>query len=519
MAASSFYELPRLLILMGTAFLVSLETDLTNAASTVTKDYCEGETFRGRCSYDEVISIDSATYGRMQLDRCVQVNMGYVGCQANVLDIADEKCSGRRSCDVTVPDPEFERRRPCLELKSYLLVSYHCAKVLIPDSNDCRVARSLSSSSSSSRHPPSQPSSGQLASIVAAETGCGSPDRPWIVEVPYGQQINLTLVDFTTTRRQGSPSPTDGTGIGTGAGAGAGAGGRVAAAAAAAGCVRYARVVERSADGKREESVDVCGRQGRERRVYSSRGHVVRVIMDVTQAENPNYFLIGYQALGCPDPVLPEDQYFIRADDGDLVIGCRHSPDRWRLTCRHDNQWQGEVTVNCTSGNVLSSEVIDSPEKEKSPNAVLVAVLCIMLILLVLLTALIAVLLYKRRRRLSRPPFSEERHQTTVKETKPDSESVTYTADEPDDDTDDVTKSRKNQRYGRHVTRHSSDQNSRRHHGHHHRHHVYDSPIVTKNEDRGERGSEYEKVETCQTIGHFSSHIWNTPLPKVPGQS
>lgn len=94
----------------------------------MTKDFCEGETFRARCSYDEVIMIDSAIYGRMRQDRCVKVDMGYLGCHEDVLDIADDKCSGRRRCDVTIPDPDFEKRRPCLELKSYLLVSYHCTK-------------------------------------------------------------------------------------------------------------------------------------------------------------------------------------------------------------------------------------------------------------------------------------------------------------------------------------------------------------------------------------------------------
>ena len=38
-----------------------------------------------------------------------------------------------------------------------------------------------------------------LSSRLAADTGCGSPQTPWIVEVPPGQRVNLTLVDFTST--------------------------------------------------------------------------------------------------------------------------------------------------------------------------------------------------------------------------------------------------------------------------------------------------------------------------------
>lgn len=72
--------------------------------------------------------MDRATYGRMKLDKCVKMDMGYIGCQANVLPIADEKCSGRRSCDISIPDTDFEQIRPCLELKSYLQASFHCVK-------------------------------------------------------------------------------------------------------------------------------------------------------------------------------------------------------------------------------------------------------------------------------------------------------------------------------------------------------------------------------------------------------
>ena len=46
--------------------------------------------------------IQSAFYGRMRLGRCVRMNMGYIGCEANVLDVADQKCSGRQRCEIKV---------------------------------------------------------------------------------------------------------------------------------------------------------------------------------------------------------------------------------------------------------------------------------------------------------------------------------------------------------------------------------------------------------------------------------
>ena len=38
---------------------------------------------------------------------------------------------------------------------------------------------------------------GYLSSEVAATTGCGSVSSPWILEAKPGQNLNLTLLDFT----------------------------------------------------------------------------------------------------------------------------------------------------------------------------------------------------------------------------------------------------------------------------------------------------------------------------------
>ena len=39
--------------------------------------------------------------------------------------------------------------------------------------------------------------SGYLSSLVTEETGCGTASTPWILEALPGQNINLTLLDFT----------------------------------------------------------------------------------------------------------------------------------------------------------------------------------------------------------------------------------------------------------------------------------------------------------------------------------
>lgn len=90
------------------------------------RDFCEGETFQARCPPGEVVLIQNATLGRMKLGRCVQIDMGYLGCAGDVLDVADIKCSGRRECDISIPDPVIKLKKPCMELITYLEISYGC---------------------------------------------------------------------------------------------------------------------------------------------------------------------------------------------------------------------------------------------------------------------------------------------------------------------------------------------------------------------------------------------------------
>ena len=90
-------------------------------------EYCEGETLSILCGQSETIRINTALYGRMQLGRCVKVDLGYLGCQTDVLSIMDRLCSGRTSCQIdTVNRGIFNVNVPCSELQVYLHVEYAC---------------------------------------------------------------------------------------------------------------------------------------------------------------------------------------------------------------------------------------------------------------------------------------------------------------------------------------------------------------------------------------------------------
>lgn len=99
-------------------------------------EYCQFETFVATCedveinyddkSFEQLILIDSARYGRMHTGRCVSKDYGYLGCSDDVTTLLDALCSGRSSCSFPVPWLR-EIIHPCpKDLISYLNVTYHC---------------------------------------------------------------------------------------------------------------------------------------------------------------------------------------------------------------------------------------------------------------------------------------------------------------------------------------------------------------------------------------------------------
>ena len=100
------------------------------------EEYCSLEAFRPQCWKNEVVVVENAYYGRRRTGKCISVTEAnklsrhgpeYFGCYANVLRIVSRKCSGRKECEISVPDTELEQTMPCLEgLKMFLEVRYSC---------------------------------------------------------------------------------------------------------------------------------------------------------------------------------------------------------------------------------------------------------------------------------------------------------------------------------------------------------------------------------------------------------
>ena len=94
------------------------------------QEFCHNERFLAECGSDEVILMTLAQYGRMALGRCVKKDYGYIGCGTDVIDIAHAYCSGRRTCEIAVPNAILDAlEQPCPEdFKSYLKATYNCQR-------------------------------------------------------------------------------------------------------------------------------------------------------------------------------------------------------------------------------------------------------------------------------------------------------------------------------------------------------------------------------------------------------
>ena len=73
----------------------------------------------------------SAVYGRMEIGRCVEEDIGFLGCQNDALDTMDEACSGRQACEVLITKQEFRKEvaGACRgALFGYAQISHRCQR-------------------------------------------------------------------------------------------------------------------------------------------------------------------------------------------------------------------------------------------------------------------------------------------------------------------------------------------------------------------------------------------------------
>lgn len=92
-------------------------------------EYCNMESFDATCPEGDVILMTHAQFGQMRLGRCIEVDLGYVGCYGDVLGLLDRTCSGKTSCSVAVGGRDMASTSNCAKsLMQYLEADYKCVK-------------------------------------------------------------------------------------------------------------------------------------------------------------------------------------------------------------------------------------------------------------------------------------------------------------------------------------------------------------------------------------------------------
>jgi len=365
--AASSYVARRMFTLFTLALACNQALAMMQSQS---RDYCEAETFHANCAADQVVLMSEALYGRMEVGRCVTKDYGYVGCQVDVTDHMDNSCSGRRSCELRIPDASLDRARTTstcpADFRTYLKASYECVQVHNPP---CRPCRNYTEVAAVSRV-------GYLASIVTEESGCGGDQCPYLVKAKPGQTLNLTLLDFGFPgQRQLAPASN--------------------ALGLPVACMMYAIVNEKVKlkGGKiKDRELKVCAGNQRETNIFHSETESVKVKMFSRNqgSSSLGQFMIKYQVMGCADYDAPRNTWVKRDGDG-MEIGCVSTGEKWDMTCI-EGEWAGEIGI-CPPAPPASSAVRSS-HILSIPMAVILAIA--MIIGVVILTA--GLIVIKRRR-------------------------------------------------------------------------------------------------------------------------
>jgi hypothetical protein len=152
------------------------------------------------------------------------------------------------------------------------------------------------------------------------------------------------------------------------------------------------------------KDVTACGREARNMNFQTAVSARIEIRMFTGSANNPIYFLLHYQVVGCADIVGPPGSWVKR--NGDTVqVGCDSVQRTWHLTCR-GVEWAGDIG-NCQS---TADELTDTSwnvqsalEKASTTTEGILAVIGLGVIIGVILGCsmlLLVVTIFKRRRRL-----------------------------------------------------------------------------------------------------------------------
>lgn len=97
--------------------------------SEMSGEFCDYESFQASCNSAEILQILKADYGHMHVGKCIEADIGFLGCKQDVTGLLRSICDGKKDCEIRVDDQKLRDTRPCTPgIDVFLDVSFVCLK-------------------------------------------------------------------------------------------------------------------------------------------------------------------------------------------------------------------------------------------------------------------------------------------------------------------------------------------------------------------------------------------------------
>ncbi|ELU05617.1 hypothetical protein CAPTEDRAFT_228995 [Capitella teleta] len=325
---------------VGYHLLINTCFNTLSAADTVLRgqwgrvfegDYCDHESFSANCASGEILQILDAQYGHIRIGKCIEADLGLFGCKAEVTDILQAACNGKRSCEISVDDNRFRDTQPCQKGVTLQVEARYACLSAVPDYNLCQGLKA-------------EPSLKYIASWQLSNLRCSNDQHLRISGQP-GQNISFSAIRLTD------------------------------AETASVGFIV-------NEDSREHLPISIVHQNNQ---LGSLKAKSVSLSLD--QLPPKAAFVIAYQVVGCPDINAPKDATVTRTDS-DAKVSCIHTEQSWNLKCRGVH-WLG-IIGNCTRTAILpitARPKVNPPVVEDiiiEKDVIYVIVICITVFLSVL---------------------------------------------------------------------------------------------------------------------------------------
>jgi len=286
------------------AFVIMIQYYILHVKGSV-EELCQNESYEAECSQDSVVLMTSALYGRMRVGKCVTSNLGNIGCASDVISYFDKICSGKRQCNVNIPNFELNKLNVnCpTEYTPYVETSHVCKKVL-PTSrqtNECRENGAVIV-----KEPEGTISSSAFYRSIPQD-GC-----KFILLSEVSQRINISMTSFDHSDSELGVGVTN--------------------------CGKYFTLLENTM----ERPMIVCDRNKRKQHVHQSSTNRLEIELTRPQGSTETLnFLIIFSFVGCSEPPL-NGHSIVSRTDLTIMLKCHSTGESTELQCQ-GQRWNKQL--------------------------------------------------------------------------------------------------------------------------------------------------------------------------------